>query len=582
MPAQYGHTVIVHITCTLKDGRVLDSTHGREPLCITIGDGHIIIPEVEQALIGMKPGESRTVRVPSEKTQNLYSDESRSMTGHDFFFDLHLLNILSLDQSAAFRKINDGIAFENQGNIHEAMACLREAIKLAPELPAYYVLGSLLQRQGLIDEAIECYENILTIMPHHADTHNALGSAYQEKGDIDKAIASYGKAIQYDNNSFMAHNNLGIVLRLQGNLDEAIANYQKAILIKPDFAAAMNNLGTAWRDKGDLDEAVLWYREAIQLKPDFADAHWNLSFALLLGGHFDEGWEEYEWLWKLKKAAHKLPQPVWNGEDIQGKSILLYAEQGFGDVIQLVRYVSMVADRGAEIILGCQKELKRVLRSISGVHSVVAFGEALPQLDFQCPLPSLPRIFKTTLNNIPAIVPYLRAEVETIEKWRDKISCNGSRLNIGLIWAGSPGHLNDRNRSCPPDLFLPIARINGLRFFSLQKEIPEKWSGEALGELNLIDYTGDIEDFSDTAGIIMNLDLVISVDTAVAHLAGALGKPVWTLLPFAPDWRWLLGREDSPWYPTMRLFRQPSPGDWNTVIVKVHDELKRIITEKTS
>jgi hypothetical protein len=378
----------------------------------------------------------------------------------------------------------------------------------------------------------------------------------------------------------MAYNNLGATLRLQGNLDEAVASYQNALQIKPDFAAAMNNLGTALRDKGDLDDAMSWYRKAIQLTPDFADAHWNLSFALLLAGLFQEGWQEYEWIWKLKKPKYRLPQPLWDGADIRGKRILLYAEQGFGDVIQFVRYAPMVKGKGAEVILGCQKELKVLLKSVVGVSSVVVFGEPIPQFDLQCPLPSLPRLFSTTVDSIPSQVPYMHADIQSVSDWRHRLGIDTSSLNIGLVWAGSPGHLNDRNRSCMPDLFLSIARMEGLRLFSLQKEIPDRWASGSATEMNLVDYMEEIEDFSDTAGIIMNLDLVITVDTAVAHLAGALGKPVWTLLPFAPDWRWMLNRDDSPWYPTMRLFRQPSPGDWESVISRVHNELEKSLIEK--
>jgi len=582
MQAQYGYIVIFHITCKLSDGRIIDSTCGREPLQVKIGDGQIIIPELEQALIGMKPGESKMLRIPAEKTRKLYNEEILSMTNQqDLIFDVQLIDMFSPRQTVALEKINAGLAFQNQGQFNEAIACLQEAIQLSPELPAaYYILGSLLQRQGQIDEAIDLYKKLLEMNPYHSDAHNILGSAYQEKVQLDEAIACYRKAIYCNENSFMAYNNLGAALRLQGNLDEAVASYQKALRINPDFTEAMNNLGTALRDKGDPGEAMSWYRKAIQIDPDFVDAHWNLSFALLLAGQFEEGWQEYEWIWKLKKPKHKLPQPLWDGADIKGKSILLYAEQGFGDVIHFVRYAPRVADKGAEVILGCQKELKSLLKGIPGVSSVVAFGEALPKFDLQCPLPSLPRIFNTTIDSIPSQVPYMQPDIQSVSKWRHKLHIDKLSLNIGLVWAGSPGHLNDRNRSCPPDLFLPIARIDGLRLFSLQKEIPERWSSGSVSELNLIDYTEDIEDFSDTAGIIMNLDIIISVDTAVAHLAGSLGKPVWSLLPFAPDWRWMLNRDDSPWYPTMRLFRQPSPGDWKSVISKLHDELEKSLMEK--
>ncbi len=485
---------------------------------------------------------------------------------------------LSHRQAAAIQKFHSAIAYQNEGNSAKAIISLKEAIELSPELPApYYVLGSLLQQQGQLDDAIACYKKILTISPNHADTHTILGSAYQVRGDLEEAISCYKKAVASDGNSFMAYNNLGTALRLRGDLDEAIESYTKALQIKPDFTAAMNNLGTALRDQGKLDEAIIWYRQAIALNPHFADAHWNLSFALLLAGQYAEGWQEYEWIWKLNKTAYRLPHPVWDGRNIQGQRILLYAEQGFGDVIQFVRYAPMVADKGAEVIIGCQRELKPLMKSVAGVRSVAAFGESVRQFDVQCPLPSLPRLFNTTLDCIPRRVPYMHADVCTVESWRHRLSLDNAKLNVGLAWAGSPGHLNDRNRSCPLRLFLPLAGIDGIRLVSLQKEIYEKWTADTLADFGLIDHTRDIDDFSDTAAIIMNLDLVITVDTAVAHLAGALGKTVWTLLPFAPDWRWMLDRDDSPWYPTMRLFRQHSPGNWESVISKVDAELKNFM-----
>jgi tetratricopeptide (TPR) repeat protein len=475
---------------------------------------------------------------------------------------------------SADEKIREGLQFQGQGHINEAISCFQEAIQLNPKLPAaYYALGSLLQQQGGTERAMALYKKILELSPYHSDTYNILGSAFQEKGQIDDAIASYQKAIQFNPNSFLAHNNLGTALKLHGKIDEAINNFQKALELNPGFSEALNNLGNAFRDQGKLDESILCYRKAIQINPQFADAHWNLAFALLLAGRFEEGWKEYEWRWKLKEPKHKLSQPLWDGSDITGRSVLLYAEQGLGDVIQFARYASMVADRGAHVIIGCQKELKSLLRGVNGVSDIRAFGDPLPHFDLCCPIMSLPGIFKTFLDTIPSNIPYIQVDALVEKKWRDKLSKDHSKLNVGLAWAGSQGHLNDRNRSCLPDLFLPLARIKDVKLFSVQKDISEKWSDDSLKDLNMIDYTKEVEDFTDTAGIIMNLDLVISVDTAVVHLAGALGKPVWTLLPYAPDWRWMLDREDSPWYPRMRLFRQPSPGDWKSVIDHVTQEL---------
>lgn len=582
MQAGHGYTVIFHITYRLSDGRIIDSTRGREPLTVKIGDDEIIVPELEQVLTGMKPGESATITIPAARVAHLYGDEILSKIGRqDFFVDVQLVSVFSPRESAALDRVRNGLICRQQGNMNGAIAFLRDAVKMSPELPApYYVLGSMLQNQGHIEEAINCYRKILSMHPDHAETHNILGSAYQQKGELDAAVVCYRDSIRCDGNSFMAYNNLGTALRLLGNLDESAASYREALRIKPDFTGAMNNLGTVLRDQGKIDDAISWYRRAIQLDPDFPDAHWNLAFALLLSGNYEEGWEEYEWVWKLKKPVHGFLQPLWYGDDIRGKRILLYAEQGFGDVIQFVRYAPMVADRGAEVILGCQKELKSLLKSLRGVSAVVAFGEPLPQFDFQCSLPSLPRIFHTTPRNIPSLFPYLQADPRAIAKWGDRMRVDSLALNVGMAWAGSPGHLNDGNRSCPLHVFEAIACVQGLKLFSLQKEINERWTSIPLTDLNITDYTEDIEDFSDTAGIIMNLDLVITVDTAVAHLAGALGKPVWMLLPFAPDWRWMLERDDSPWYPTMRLFRQPAPGDWASVITEVRDALERMMPAK--
>ncbi len=420
-------------------------------------------------------------------------------------------------------------------------------------------------------------QTLVALCPDIADAHNILGSIYQQKGDLEEAIASYLKAINCGTDAYMAYNNLGCALRLRGDVEGATAAYRKSLEINPDFPAAMNNLGTALRDQGCLDESIAWYRKAIQLNPDFAEAHWNLSFALLLKGDYEEGWEEYEWIWKLKPPMRNLPQPRWDGTALKGKSILVYAEQGFGDVIQFARYIPLVAEREGTVIVGCQRELKDLLRSVQGVTFVVAFGERVPVFHVQCPLPSLPRLFKTTLDSIPDSMPYLHADRATVEKWKKRIGARTSALKVGLAWAGSAGHLNDYNRSCRLDLFLPIARMPGVQLISLQKEIPPRWASDSLSQLHVLDFMDEVENFLDTAGIIENLDIVISVDTAVAHLAGALGKRVWTLLPYAPDWRWMLHREDSPWYPTMRLFRQPSPGDWKSVIVRVQSVLEDLM-----
>ena len=268
---------------------------------------------------------------------------------------------------------------------------------------------------------------------------------------------------------------------------------------------------------------------------------------------------------------------MWDGFDIKGRSILLHAEQGFGDTIQFVRYAPLVAKRAGKVILECPGELTPLLRSVEGLSQIIVKGESLPDFDVHCPLLRLPLIFDTTLESVPAQIPYLGVDHLLIDKWRNKIQDDNSKLKIGLTWAGRPEQKNDRNRSFCFATFLPLAQLEGITFYSLQKGEAAKQARDAPESMKLVDYTEEINDFSDTAAFMENLDLVICVDTAVAHLAGALGKPVWTLLTFVPAWQWLLNREDSPWYPTMKLFRQRSPGDWGTVMVNVERQLVKLL-----
>ena len=305
-----------------------------------------------------------------------------------------------------------------------------------------------------------------------------------------------------------------------------------------------------------------------------------MSLALLLSGNFIEGWKEFDWRRKIGSISFQrdFSQPIWNGSEIAGLTILLCAEYGFGDTIQFVRYAPLVAERGARVIVECPKELTSLIKNCEGAHQVIAYGEQLPEFDTYCPLLRLPLVFHTTLETIPAKLAYISVDLMLVEKWRDKFSHNNSKLKIGLAWGGRPRYRTLRHRSCSFEIFSALSNLDDTAFYSLQKGEAAKEAKHPPTGMNFYDYTQEIKDFSDTAALIENLDLIISVDTAVAHLAGALGKPVWTLLPFAADWRWLLEREDSPWYPTMRLFRQPSHGDWEAVISRVFDHVRRKIS----
>jgi len=301
---------------------------------------------------------------------------------------------------------------------------------------------------------------------------------------------------------------------------------------------------------------------------------------LLVRGDFLQGWEEYEWRWKTKDAAfpeRNFAQPQWDGSPLEGRTLLLHAEQGLGDAIQFIRYLPLVAQNGGNIVLECQPELQRLFQRMAPDLPVLAMGQALPAFDVHCPLMSLSRVFSTDLGNIPQTVPYLHADAAEAALWGERLAGLGSSLKVALVWAGNPTNKNDRKRSLKLASLAPLAEVPGVRFISLQKGDATAEARTLPAGVALIDVAEDLKDFADTAALLANLDLVISVDTAVVHLAGAMGRPVWTLLPFAPDWRWLLGRADSPWYPTMRLFRQPAIGDWDAVIAEVREQLQLLV-----
>jgi tetratricopeptide (TPR) repeat protein len=472
---------------------------------------------------------------------------------------------------------NLGNALREKGQLDEALAACRRAIALRPNYSeAYSNLGNALASQGELDEAIAAYRQAIAFNSNLPEAHYNLGNVLKDKGQLDGAIAAYRQAIAFNPNLPEAHGNLGNALKDKGQLDEAIAAFRQAIALNPNFPEAHYNLGNVLKDKGQLDGSIAACRQAIALRPDYADAHFNLSLSLLANGCFQQGWEEYEWRWKCKDLStpRNFAQPQWDGRPLEGRTILLYTEQGFGDALQFMRYLPLVAERGGRIIVECQAELQRILQTIAGKWQVVARGQPLPAFDLHCPLLSLPRVFGTNLANVPNIVPYLHADAEDASGWQHRLADYSPRVKVGLAWAGSPTHTNDRNRSIKLARLAPLGRAPGVRFFSLQKGAAAAEARTPPPGMELVDWTQDLKDFAGTAALIANLDLVIAVDTAVVHLAGAMGKPVWTLLPYVPDWRWLMGREDSPWYPTMRFFRQPSRGEWAGVVQRVADALR--------
>lgn len=516
--------------------------------------------------------------------------------------------------TAAAARIGLGNALHAGGRPAEAVAEYEAALRLDPEaLPALTNLAALLLELGRPEEAVEHCRAALVHQPGNAVLHHRLGLALLRVDALDEARDCLRKAVRLAPGSAAAHNDLGLALAQSLEFTAAASCFRAALRLKPDFVAAAANLGgtiaktgkwsaaagacrsalqrnprdapgyhklaTLLRDAGRLEEAEQAARAAIRLVGDYAEAHVGLAMTLLLEGRFEEGWAEYEWRWRLPKAARRMarfPQPRWDGAPLGDKILLLHAEQDFGDTVQFCRYAPLVAAQG-RVVLQVQGELYRLLAGLPKVERVVGAGETLPRFDLHCPLLSLPHVLGTTLETIPDKTPYLAAAPGRVAAWRRRLDAIPG-VKVGLVWAGSPTMTADRGRSLSLDRLAPLAGLSGISFVSLQK-------GEAAGQtpppgMVLNDWTSELDDFAETAALIEALDLVIGADTAVVHLAGALGRPVWLLNRFDRCWRWLEGRDDSPWYPSLRQLRQTSPGDWESVLVRVRRALEQIAAER--
>ena len=512
----------------------------------------------------------------------------------------HYQQALEISPTFVNAYVNRGNIFTNLGRLAEAETDFRQALRFHPQSGELFNhLGQVLWKQGKADEALAGFQEAVRLQPDLVDAHNNLGVVYLNKGRVADAIAAWRLAVLFKPDYAEAHNNLGIALVRQEKYDEAAAQFERALALKPDFVEVHCNLGLARQNQGQFDEALACYRESLRHKPDYIDAHFNLGTQLLLRGDLEQGWPEYEWRCRNKSDPRRFSQPLWDGSDLTGKTILLHAEQGIGDVIQFVRYAPLIQKRGGIVVFECPVFLTRLLARLPGVDRLVPAGNPLPDFDVHMPLLSVPGVLGTTLATIPADIPYLFAESDLIERWRKRVASDqwpvASKssgqwsvassqkepeslsslttghwpLRVGISWQGNPKHADDRYRSIPLTRFEPLARIHGVQLFSLQKVFGTEQIAEVSDRFRVVDLDSQIDDLVDTAAVMMNLDLVITVDSAPAHLAGALGVPVWVALPFVPDWRWLLKREDSPWYPTMRLFRQTARGDWNGVFERM-------------
>jgi tetratricopeptide (TPR) repeat protein len=465
---------------------------------------------------------------------------------------------------------NLGTALQDAGRLDEAIACYRRALALRPEaVETLDNLGGALRAQGQLDAARECYEQALALEPNRIESNIGLGVVFRDQGRPGEAVLHYERALALAPDHLAAHNNLGVALVALGRPEEAASHYARVLALQPDRAETHTNLGLALEHQGRYAEALACYERALALNPDYPHAHFNRSHALLVTGELDEGWPEYEWRFAVARYDRNFDRPLWSGEPLAGQTILIHAEQGFGDTLQFVRFVPAVAERGGRVVLEVPDAIVRLTCTVAGASLIVSAGDPLPEFDCHCPLLSLPRIFKANLTTIPDAVPYLRVPPETFAPWAERIGAARS-LKVGLVWAGTTQGALDL------ELLQPLWEILGVSWFSLQV-------GAAAQDISLFehpritDLSPWLADFAETAAAVCQLDLVISVDTSVAHLVGALGRPTWVLLPYNPDWRWLLERDDSPWYPTVRLFRQKKAGNWSAVILDVAAALEQMV-----
>lgn len=498
---------------------------------------------------------------------------------------------------------NLGAYLQRLGRSEDALACYQSAVRIHPGLrAALNPMGELLREAGRAQEAVEAHRAVLEREPDHVETLALLGMALRAAGAPDEAAAQFGRALELQPaheqaivglanvlveqecfsaartlfgrlhavESAAALNTLGVILGHEGRAEEAAGKLRKAIELKPDFCEAYNNLGLTYWKSRRVDEARAMYEKALCVRPDYAEARWNLALCQLIEGDYEQGWRNYEARWKRRSSPRSFDRPLWDGQPLEGKRILLHSEQGLGDTVQFLRFVPLVQQAGGRVILDVQERVAALAAEMPGLLEVTCDGRNLPEFDLHCPLMSLPGMLGLGLEELPAQVPYLKPSAEA-RRQADGLLRQGHRLRVGLCWAGSPQNLSDAERSLALRAFEPLCEVGNVHFVSLQMGSEAAQKDETGFPMQ--DCAWFMRDLNATGALLERLDLVITVDTMVAHLAGALGCPVWTLLPQAADWRWMRERRETPWYPTMRLFRQQRAGDWSGVIEQVREEL---------
>ena len=484
---------------------------------------------------------------------------------------------LAPDLAAAHNNL--GIALQSLGRSTEALACFEAAIRENPEYSeAWYNSGRLLFDRQRWDEAIRCFENALTLKPTYAAAMHNLGLCHHKRRDLDRAEACYRRVLALVPDHHRVHIDLGNICLDRDNPEGMAECYRQALAFTPGDVEACVNVGRMFRDCGRLDDALTLYEEALRIDPENIESHFSLGLIRLTQGRYPEGWQGYEWRcrrpeWVIKAYPHRLPSPRWNGEPFVGRTLLIHHEQGFGDTLQFVRFLPLAKARGGQVLFEVPTALRPLLKRVAGADEVLELSphgpSAVPH-DLHAPLLSLPGLCDTTLESVAAEVPYLFADPTKATAWAERLGPGG--LKIGIVWSGSAWTARLAEKSCPVEHFLALTTRPGTRWVALQKAAAAQELA-AAAKAGVACWGPEFADFSDTAAAVAGLDLVISVDTAVAHLAGALNIPVWVLLPQRADWRWLLDRPDSPWYPSMRLYRQGRGGSWEDVFVRVARDL---------
>jgi tetratricopeptide (TPR) repeat protein len=492
----------------------------------------------------------------------------------DYSAALELMaRIVNLDPDLFIGHGNYAIVLRHAKRPAEAEAHCRYALSLNPDYAqGYKLLAELLTGRRDIRGAIAAYQRLTAIEPNNVAAHNNAGLLLRKLGRLEESLAEFSRANELEPNDPRVRFNLLMLRRDDALLEEAIACCERSLEQRPGNADVLTNLAVCLQFLGRYDEAIAQFERAVAIDPDNCDARFNLSLLLLLSGEFQRGWREYEFRWRLLEVTKpNFPHPEWQGEHLDGKTILLHFEQGLGDTIQCLRYVPLVAARGGQVVLRLDRALTRIAARLPGNVVISPTHSPLPSFDVWCPLLSLPRIFDTRRETIPAAAPYLGIRPAITERWRDRLA-DLPGFKVGVVWSGSSQHINDFRRSVDVHRLSPLFQTSGISFVSLQVG-PRAGDLAQLPSGKVTDLSAELTDFAETAGAILNLDLVIAVDTAVAHLAGALGAPAWVMLPFSPDWRWMLERDDSPWYPSLRLYRQRAPSDWDGVIARVTADL---------